>query len=157
MLSIDPRTLKRMELLKTALDRCDGVELLPSGKNPSGAVRRGAIYNPPHKHDGDDPGPDILFWTDRHSTEVLIHSFEPDPYRVEVKNLVGDMREYLKTLGRKPEESAPIQTPDDAMLICDYLPIKIDGFHVRVLQSYVHMRQGIVITMDCLFPEKSSD
>ncbi len=143
-----------IELLHDALSKCDGVELLTQGENVPGAVRRGAVYNSPHKWRKDDP--DVLFWNDRHSTEVLVHSWEPAPYGAEVKQFVAGMREYLRTLGRHPEESAPIATPDDTRNVCDFFPIKLDGFHVRVLQSYVHMRQAFVITMDSLFPENES-
>jgi len=143
-----------IELLRDTLSKCDGVELLTQGENVPGAVRRGAVCNSPHKwREGD---PDVLFWNERHSTEVLVHSWEPAPYEAEVKQLVAGMRGYLKTLGRHPEESAPIATPDEARNVVDFFPIKLDGFHVRVLQSYVHTRQGIVITMDSLFPEKAS-
>jgi len=151
----EPVPSKLENLLAAALDRCDGVELVPfiPGEDLPGTRRPDAISAGPHKHTNNCACAGALKWTDRHASVSLSIDLQAEDLHKEVQGRIADWRSYLKVLGRQPEQSAPLPLGVFTPMV-GVIPFKLDGFHVRAILGYSHLHQAMLLTFDCLLPER---
>ncbi len=151
----EPVPSKLENLLAAALDRCDGVELVPfiPGEDLPGTRRPDAISAGPHKHTNNCACAEALKWTGWHASASLTIDLQAEDLHKEVQGRIADWRSYLKVLGRQPEQSAPLPLGVFTPMV-GVIPFKLDGFHVRAILGYSHLHQAMLLTFDCLLPER---